>query len=87
MSQGIRYSETPLYPHTTAFAHEYRVRETVIEVEYPLVESQLKELDEQLEKAIQQLNWTTEGVYMYMYNHECCVHNKLACCKYLQNQL
>ena len=38
-----------------------RVRETVIEVEYPLVESQLKELDEQLEKAIHQLNWTSEG--------------------------
>ena len=38
------------------------VRETVIEVEYPLVESQLKELDEELEKSINQLNWTSEGV-------------------------
>ena len=41
-----------------------RVRETVIEVEYPLVESQLKELDEQLEKAIHHLNWTSEGLCM-----------------------
>ena len=39
----------------------FSVRETVIEVEYPLVESQLKELDEQLEKAINQLNWTSDG--------------------------
>ena len=37
------------------------VRETVIEVEYPLVDAQLKELDEELEKAINQLNWTSEG--------------------------
>ena len=46
------------------------MRETVIEVEYPLVESQLKELDEQLEKAIHQLNWTSEGkkvLYFYIY--------------------
>jgi hypothetical protein len=42
----------------------------VIEVEYPLVESQLKELDEQLEKAILHLNWTSEGTRMYMYVYE-----------------
>ena len=41
------------------------MRETVIEVEYPLVESQLKELDEQLEKAILQLNWTSEGTQCF----------------------
>ena len=39
----------------------YRVRTTVIDVEYPLIRSQLKQLDSVLEKAISQLNWTSNG--------------------------
>ena len=42
-----------------------RVRATVIEVEYPLIASQLEQLDTQLENAITSLNWTSNGI---MYN-------------------
>ena len=41
--------------------YTYRVRDTVIDVEYPLIESQLKAIDEQLERAITELNWTSDG--------------------------
>ena len=37
------------------------MRDTVIEVEYPLIEAQLGAIDDQLERAIGELNWTTEG--------------------------
>ena len=46
---------------TSEWCFCHSVRETVIEVEYPLVDAQLKELDGELEKAINQLNWTSEG--------------------------
>ena len=39
----------------------YRVCETVIDVEYPLIEGQLKAIDHQLERAISELNWSSEG--------------------------
>ena len=39
-----------------------RVRSTVLEVEYPLIESQLAAIDQQLERAISELNWTSEGL-------------------------
>lgn len=39
-----------------------RVRTTVIEVEFPLIETQLNELDFVLEKAISELNWTSDGI-------------------------
>lgn len=39
-----------------------RVRRTVLEVEYPLIESQLATIDQQLERAIAELNWTSEGL-------------------------
>ena len=42
------------------------VRETLLDVEYPLVEGQLKDLDEQLERAIAELNWTSEGAWEYV---------------------
>ena len=42
------------------------VRETLLDVEYPLVEGQLRELDDRLEKAVSQLNWTSEGVWEYI---------------------
>ena len=38
-----------------------QVRETILDVEYPLIQTQLAEIDTQLEKAISQLNWTSEG--------------------------
>ncbi|XP_064397591.1 dynein beta chain, ciliary-like isoform X3 [Halichondria panicea] len=42
------------------------VRETVIEVEFPLIKEQLSAIDEKLEKAITTLNWTSEGVWEYI---------------------
>ena len=38
-----------------------QVRESILDVEYPLIETQLVDIDTQLEKAISQLNWTSEG--------------------------
>lgn len=40
-----------------------RVRVTVIDVEYPLIESRLEKLDSQLENSITTLNWTSNGNY------------------------
>ena len=37
------------------------IRETVLDVEYPLIEGQLNDIDVQLERAISELNWTSEG--------------------------
>ena len=42
-----------------------QVRETILDVEYPLVQNQLAEIDTQLERAISQLNWTNEGMGVY----------------------
>ena len=43
-----------------------QVRETILDVEYPLIETQLADIDTQLEKAISQLNWTSEGTHVIM---------------------
>ena len=73
---GISFKNTLLVNICTLLLlYYFRVRETVIEVEYPLVESQLKELDEQLEKAIHQLNWTSEGIHVF-YVHPADKHIK-----------
>ena len=37
------------------------VRETILDVEYPLIEGQLNDIDVQLDRAISELNWTSEG--------------------------
>lgn len=39
-----------------------KVKETILEVEEPLIADQLKNIDAQLEKAISELNWTSEGL-------------------------
>lgn len=41
-----------------------KVRTTVLEVEFPLIENQLQEIDAQLEKAEKSLNWNSDGKYM-----------------------
>ena len=38
-----------------------QVRKTVLEVEYPLIEGQLAEIDQGLEQAEKSLNWENEG--------------------------
>ena len=39
-----------------------QVRETILDVEYPLIEQQLRDIDLEIEKAIANLNWTSTGV-------------------------
>lgn len=39
-----------------------QVRESILDVEYPLIEFQLADIDKQLERAISQLNWTSDGM-------------------------
>ena len=38
-----------------------KIRETVLEVEYPIIEAQLQAIDTQLQQAEQTLDWQTEG--------------------------
>ena len=38
-----------------------QVRETILDVEYPLIKGQLKDIDQELEKAVSKLNWTSAG--------------------------
>ena len=39
-----------------------KVKTTILDVEEPLIEQQMKAIDTELEKAITVLNWTSEGV-------------------------
>ena len=39
-----------------------QVRETILDVEYPLIEQQLRDIDLEIEKAVANLNWTSAGV-------------------------
>ena len=38
-----------------------QVRGTILDVEYPLIKGQLKDIDQELEKAVSKLNWTSAG--------------------------
>ena len=38
-----------------------KVHETILDVEQPLIAGQLAAIDGQLERAISELNWTSEG--------------------------
>lgn len=70
--EAIPDSATSVYSRNEEF-HKYcanldltvawynQIRETVLEVEYPLIESQLKEIDEQLEQAEKTLTWNSSG--------------------------
>ena len=40
----------------------------MIDVEFPLIEAQLKAIDQQLEQAITDLNWISEGALFIYYN-------------------
>ena len=46
-----------------------QVRETIMDVEYALIEEQLKDIDQQLEKAISGLTWTSEGEQHTVFFH------------------
>ncbi|XP_072167681.1 dynein beta chain, ciliary [Diadema setosum] len=43
-----------------------KVRTTVLEVEYPLIEGQLADLDTRLKQAEAQLNWNSDSVWEYI---------------------
>ena len=43
-----------------------KIRETVLEVEFPLIEKQLEDIDAQLLKAEKDLNWNSEGLWEYI---------------------
>ena len=56
------------------------VRETILDVEYPLIEQQLLDIDQQLERAITELNWTSSGQsltkpYNYIILLQECTHS------------
>ncbi|KAK6170907.1 hypothetical protein SNE40_019193 [Patella caerulea] len=52
-----------------------KVRNTILEVEYPLIETQLQDIDVQLEKAESSLNWNSQGVWEYIDETRERVHN------------
>ena len=39
-----------------------KVRQTVLEVEFPLVEGQIEGIDGQLQRAESELNWNSDGI-------------------------
>lgn len=43
-----------------------KVRESVLDVELPLIADQLQEIDKQLEQALTSLTWVSEGVWEYI---------------------
>ena len=43
-----------------------KVRNSVLEVEYPLIEGQLEEIDNQLLQAEKDLNWTSDGKILHL---------------------
>ena len=54
-----------------------QVRETIMDVEYALIEEQLKDIDQQLEKAISGLNWTSEGEHLLYFHFEVSMMNNI----------
>lgn len=52
-----------------------KVRQTVLEVEFPLIEGQLEGIDVTLEKAEKSLNWNSEGVWEYIQETRESVHD------------
>ncbi|XP_065180851.1 dynein beta chain, ciliary-like [Sycon ciliatum] len=51
-----------------------KVRETVLDVEFPLIEKQLQSVDNQLERALTSLCWTSEDAWEYIENTREAVH-------------
>lgn len=43
-----------------------KVRETILDVEYPLIEQELRGIDEKLDQAINDINWTSDGIWEYI---------------------
>ena len=60
-----------------------KVRENILEVEYPLIEGQFSEIDEHLKKAESELNWTSEGIPNFTTLYVLIYIYILYSCKYL----
>lgn len=43
-----------------------KVRKTILEVEFPLVEGQLKDIDVELEQAEKTINWNGDGMEIFV---------------------
>lgn len=43
-----------------------QVRQDTLEVEFPLIEGQLDEIDQQLRQALEELNWNSENAWEYI---------------------
>ncbi|XP_030063865.1 dynein axonemal heavy chain 9 [Microcaecilia unicolor] len=52
-----------------------KIRKTVLEVEYPLVERQLQEIDHRLKEAEETLNWKSAGIWDYIQTVRDSVHD------------
>ena len=71
--ESIPESATSIYSRNETF-HKFlsnldltvawynKIRETLLDVEFPLVEGQLQEIDNQLQQAETTLNWNSEGL-------------------------
>lgn len=51
-----------------------KIRSTVLDVEYPLIECQLINIDEQLKRAENDLNWNSDGIWEYVEQTRDMVH-------------
>ena len=51
------------------------MRETILEVEFPLIEGQLEEIDVQLLKAEKDLNWNSDSLWEYVQETRDKVHH------------
>ena len=60
-SLNILFILTMVMLYTTVVIFFFSVCDNVLEVEYPLIEARLEKIDEQMEKALTELNWTNNG--------------------------
>ncbi|XP_066917361.1 dynein beta chain, ciliary-like [Clytia hemisphaerica] len=51
-----------------------KIRQTLLDVEFPLVESRLQNIDQHLERAEKELNWNSEGIWDYIESTRDMVH-------------
>ncbi|XP_013068368.2 dynein beta chain, ciliary [Biomphalaria glabrata] len=70
-SAGAMYAKNETFRKFVAnldlTVHWYnKIRETILEVEFPLIENQLADIDQQLEQAEKSLNWENENVWDYI---------------------
>ena len=50
-----------MYIHVCVY-YFFQVKQTILEVEAPLIEQQMNATNDQLQRAVTQINWTTDGM-------------------------